>query len=63
MQQKCSKMQNTDATKCGLMHRISKSISCHCVSLCTKLPRKMCKMLHKLVGKMCRACQYLLRKM
>ena len=29
----------------------------------TKLPRKMCKMVHKLVGKMCGGWQYLLRKM
>ena len=36
-------MQNTDATKYGLVHRISKSISCHCASFYTKLPRKMCE--------------------
>ena len=64
---KCDKVQDAGATRCDSVHQISesisKNISCLCSIFCIKLPRKMCKMLHKLVGKMCRACQYLLRKM
>ena len=60
---KCDKVQDVGATKCDSVHQISKSISCLYASSCTKLPRKMCKMLYKLDRKMCRVWQYLLRKM
>ena len=59
---KYDKMLDVGETRCDSMHRISKSVSCHCASLCIKLPRKMCKMLHKLVEKMCRGRRYLLGK-
>ena len=48
-------MQDVDATMYGLVHRISKSVSYPCASFCIKPPRKMCKMLHKLVRK-CAEC-------
>ena len=60
---KCDKVQDAGGTKCDSVHQISESISCHCMLFYTKLPRKMCKMVHKLVGKMCGVWQYLLRKM
>ena len=59
----CDKVQDAGGTKCDSVHQISESISCLCSIFCIKLPRKMCKMLYKLVGKMCRVRQYLLRKM
>ena len=48
---KCDKVQDAGATRCDLVHPISKSISCLYSIFCIKLPRKMCKMLHKLVEK------------
>ena len=60
---KCDKVQDAGGTRCDLVYQISESISCLYASSYIKLPRKMCKMLHKLDGKMCRVWQYLLRKM
>ena len=47
----CDKVQDAGATNCDLVHQISESISCLYSIFCIKLPRKMCKMLHKLVEK------------
>ena len=48
---KCDKVQGVGRTRCDLVHQISESISCLYSIFCIKLPRKMCKMLHKLVEK------------